>query len=128
MLTLAGSGSRTAKQHIFGVAGLRGQIPVVLEAGGVSLPLVTSYRHLGSQQCPNGALKPELRYRIAQARASFSEGRRKVYKVTSISVRRKAHILGATALAKLFHGAGSWGPLSKGETYEGRKQAKSQTP
>ena len=99
-----------------GVAGLRGQIPVVLEAGGVSLPLVASYRHLGTQQCPNGALKPELRYRIAQARASFSEGRRKVYKVTSISVRRKAHILGATALAKLFHGAGSWGPLSKGET------------
>ena len=116
VLTLAGAGSRTAKQHIFGWAGLRGQIPVVLEAGGVSLPLVASYRHLGSQQCPNGALKPELRYRIAQARASFSEGRRKVYKVTSISVRRKAHILGATALAKLFHGAGSWGPLSKGET------------
>ena len=115
VLTLAGAGSRAAKQQVFGLSGLRGQIPVILEAGGVSLPLVASYRHLGSQQCPAGRLGPELRYRIAQARASFSEGRRKVYKTTSITVRRKAHILAATALAKLFHGAGSWGPLTKGE-------------
>ncbi|CAE7809604.1 unnamed protein product [Symbiodinium sp. CCMP2592] len=30
-------------------------------------------------------------------------------------LHKHAHILAATVLAKLFHGAGSWGPLSKGE-------------
>eukprot|EP00439_Symbiodinium_sp_Y106_P074349 s1418_g14.t1 len=115
VLTLGGPGSRAANRHIFGLAGLGGRVPVVFEVGCVSLPLVAAYRHLGSQQSPRGNISAELRCRIAQARASFSEGRRKVYKATTISVRRKAHILGATVLAKLFHGAGSWGPLSKGE-------------
>ncbi|CAE7732831.1 unnamed protein product [Symbiodinium sp. CCMP2592] len=113
VLHLLGAGSRAAKRHIFGSSGLAGAVPVVFENGSVHLPLVSSYRHLGTQPSPGGGLCPELRYRIAQARASFAEGRRKVYKVSQISVRRKAHILCATVLAKLFHGAGSWGPLGK---------------
>ena len=115
VLSLQGPGSRSAQRHIFGTAGLRGSIPVLLEAGTVSLPLVPAYRHLGCQQSPGGRLLAELKYRISQARAAFAEGRRKVYKVATISVRRKAHILNATVIARLIHGAGSWGPLAKGE-------------
>ncbi|CAE7256044.1 Pol [Symbiodinium sp. CCMP2592] len=115
VLHLLGAGSRTAKRHIFGSSGLAGAVPVVFENGSVRLPLVHSYRHLGTQQSPGGGLSAEIRYRIAQARASFAEGRRKVYKVSQISARRKSHILCATVLAKLFHGAGSWGPLSQCE-------------
>ena len=115
ILTVQGVGSRAAKRHIFGIDGLHGQIPALLEAGHVSLPLVASYRHLGTQQAPGGRMQAEIRYRISQARAAFAEGRRKVHKVSTITVRRKAHILNSTVMAKLLHGAGSWGPLTKGE-------------
>ena len=88
VLSLQGPGSRSAQRHIFETAGLRGSIPVLLEAGTVSLPLVPAYRHLGCQQSPGGRLLAELKYRISQARAAFAEGRRKVYKVATISVAR----------------------------------------
>ena len=115
VLTLQGAGTRAAKRHVFGTAGLRGHVPVLLEAGSVLLPLVSAYRHLGCQQSPGGHLLAELRYRISQARAAFVEGRRKVYKASAITVRRKAIILNSTVMARLLHGSGSWGPLSRGE-------------
>ena len=115
VLTLQGAGTRTAKRHVFGTAGLRGHVPVLLEAGSVLLPLVSAYRHLGCQQSPGGHLLAELRYRISQARAAFVEGRRKVYKASASTVRRKAIILNSTVMARLLHGSSSWGPLSRGE-------------
>ena len=116
LLTLRGPGSRAARKAVFGIRGLNGQVPVLLESSpGAVLPLVTTYRHLGCQQCPAGSLKAEILFRAAQARATFSEARRKVYKNPSISVRRKGFILNATVIPKLTYGAGSWGPLSQGE-------------
>ena len=117
LLSLRGSGGRRARRAIFSRCGLNGQIPVLLEdQPGVCLPLVDSYRHLGCQQAPAGGLRLEIQYRVSQARATFSEGRRKVYKNPKISARRKGHILGSTVLPKLTYGAGAWGPLSAGET------------
>ncbi|CAE7441316.1 unnamed protein product [Symbiodinium sp. CCMP2592] len=82
---------------------------------GVLLPVVTSYRHLGSQQTPGGGLRAEIAYRISQARAASAEGRRKVYRNPAISLMRKAFILRSSVLPKLFFGAGSWGPVTKCE-------------
>ena len=116
LLTLRGLGSRKARQSIFGPQGLRGLIPVLLDAQpSVSLPLVGCYRHLGCQQGPAGNLKSEIQYRVAQARATFSEARRKVYKNPHVSTQRKGLILGATVIPKLVYGAGAWGPLTAGE-------------
>ena len=116
LLTLRGQGSRAARKAVFGVKGLNGKVPVLLESSpGKALPLVNVYRHLGCQQCPAGSLRAEILFRAAQARAAFSEARRKVYKNPSISVRRKGFILNATVIPKLTYGAGSWGPLSNGE-------------
>ncbi|CAE7496001.1 unnamed protein product [Symbiodinium sp. KB8] len=90
LLSLRGSGGRRARRAIFSRCGLNGQIPVLLEdQPGVCLPLVDSYRHLGCQQAPAGGLRLEIQYRVSQARATFSEGRRKVYKNPKISARRK---------------------------------------
>ncbi|CAE7415834.1 unnamed protein product [Symbiodinium sp. CCMP2592] len=116
VLALSGAGSRRAKQAVFSSSGLRGHIPVVCDSGpGVLLPVVTSYRHLGSQQTPGGGLRAEIAYRISQARAAFAEGRRKVYRNPAISLMRKAFILRSSVLPKLFFGAGSWGPVTQGE-------------
>ena len=116
LLTLRGAGSRKAKRFVFGPQGLRGSVPVLLDAPpSVSLPLVDCYRHLGCQQGPAGSLRSEIQYRIAQARATFSEARRKVYKNPRVTANRKGHILGATVIPKLVYGAGAWGPLTAGE-------------
>ena len=78
LLTVRGKDSRRTKQALFGPAGLRGHIPVLLEhPPSVNLPLVTTYRHLGSQQATAGGPRAEICYRISQARAAFAEGRRK---------------------------------------------------
>ncbi|OLP82019.1 hypothetical protein AK812_SmicGene37367 [Symbiodinium microadriaticum] len=117
LLTLRGAGSRKARQSVFGPRGLGGSVPVLLKfQNTVRLPLVNAYRHLGCQQAPAGSLKQEIQYRVSQARATFAEGRRKVYKNPKISVRRKGHILGSTVIPKLVYGAGAWGPLNSGET------------
>ena len=117
LLTLRGAGSRKARQSVFGPGGLGGSVPVLLEFQNTArLPLVDVYRHLGCQQAPAGSLKQEIQYRVSQARATFAEGRRKVYKNPKISVRRKGHILGSTVIPKLVYGAGAWGPLNSGET------------
>ena len=116
LLTLRGPGSRNARRDVFGQQGLRGLIPILLETGSsVTLPLVDSYKHLGCQQGPAGSLKSEIQYRVAQARATFSEGRRKVYKNPHISLKRKGFILGATVIPKLVYGSGAWGPLTAAE-------------
>ena len=116
LLTIRGRNSRRAKQEVFGPGGLKGSVPVLLEhPPSVSLPLVTSYRHLGSQQSVSGRLRPEIQYRISQAHAAFAEGRRKVYRNPAISIQRKAFLLGSLVLPRLVFGAGSWGPLLQGE-------------
>ena len=116
LLTLRGRGSRHIRRDVFGAHGLQGRIPVLRETQpGVVLPLVDIYRHLGCQQSPAGSLKAEILYRVSQARATFAEARRKVYKNPHISTRRKGFILGATVIPKLVYGAGAWGPLSTSE-------------
>ena len=114
VLAVRGEGSRRAKRDIFGPSGLRGSVPVLLESQGVRLLVVSSYKHLGTQQSPAGVLKAELVFRIQQVRATFAEGRRKVYRAAGISPKRpkrKAHILNAPSCRSFFmdqaHGARS---------------------
>ena len=81
IVTLCGRRSREAKHRLFGPAGLGGQLPILLEHLPVmSLPLPPKYKHLGVYQAPAGALRDEIRHRAAQARATFAEAKRKVYK------------------------------------------------
>ena len=105
----SGPGTRAAARELFGPDGHKGAVQALREdSPPIRVPLVGSYRHLGSLQTPKGALTQELRYRAAQAWAKFSEGRRKVYKAKGISVRRKAFLLRSSVLPKLSYGAGSW--------------------
>ena len=105
----SGPGTRAAARELFGPDGHKGAVQALREdSPPIRVPLVGSYRHLGSLQTPKGALTQELRYRAAQAWAKFSEGRRKVYKAKGISVRRKAFLLRSSVLPKLLYGAVSW--------------------
>ncbi|CAE7876527.1 unnamed protein product [Symbiodinium microadriaticum] len=108
-----GAGSRKAAQTLFGPNGHKGSIKALREhAQPISVPLVSCYRHLGVMQAPRGALVSEIKFRTAQAWAKFAEGRRKVFKATGVSVKRKAFILRSSVLPKLLYGSGSWPTLS----------------
>ncbi|CAE7291716.1 unnamed protein product [Symbiodinium sp. CCMP2456] len=112
----SGPGSRRLKQRLFGARRDGGTLPVLLEGEGAArIPLVATYRHLGSMQSPGGSLRAEIAYRAGQAYAAFAEGRRKVYRCRQVTVRRKAYILHAAVLPKLLYGCGSWPPLTAGE-------------
>ena len=114
IVTLCGRRSREAKHRLFGPAGLGGQLPILLEHLPVmSLPLPPKYKHLGVYQAPAGALIDEIRHRAAQAKATFAEARRKVYKSKVIALSRKATLLATTVLPKLLQGAGAWPPMTK---------------
>ena len=116
MAAPAGHGSRAVKQHLFGAAGCAGELPFLLEgARAVRVPLIPSYKYLGSMQMPRGGMKAEIAYRAAQAFAAFAQGRRKVFRVPQISVARKAFTLRASVLPKLLFGVGSWAPLTGAE-------------
>ena len=113
MASVRGPGAR---RTLFAGDQCAGQVPILREnCVGDKSPLVAAYRHLGVMQAPFGALGPELRHRIAQAHGAFQEGRRKIYKNRSITVRRKAFLLNATVLSKLLQGAGAWPPLNQKE-------------
>ena len=112
--TVRGAGSREVKQSLFPHDQAAGSIPLLREhAERAAVPLVASYRHLGTMQAPGGDIGPEIRYRVSQAHGALQEGRRKLYRSRRICVRRMAHLLNATVLAKLTHGAGAWPPLGK---------------
>ncbi|CAE7729788.1 unnamed protein product, partial [Symbiodinium necroappetens] len=70
---------------------------------------------IGVKHSCRGGMCAELRYRAAQARTAFQEGRRKVYRVLRIPLKRRAFILTSTVLPKLLFGAGSWPPLNQKE-------------
>ena len=112
----AGAGSKQSRRLLYGAQGMKGTLTAMRENDvPVALPLVSEYRHLGVQISVQGKMGPEIAYRISQSRAAFQEGRRKVFKATSIPVARKAYLLRAYVLPKLLFGSGSWPPLSKAE-------------
>ena len=114
VVTIRGAGSRAVRRMLSAHDGCAGSVSLFREHGErVQLPLVASYRHLGTMQAPAGAMGPELKYRVSQAHGQ--EGRRKLYRSRSVCVKRKALLLNAMVFAKLLHGAGTWPPLQKQE-------------
>ena len=112
----AGQGAREARRQLFGVRGLKGTVTALREhSAPAKIPLVTDYKHLGSQIAVQGGMRAEIAYRVSQARAAYQESRRKVYKARGIPVARKAYILRSMTLPKLLYGCGSWPPLSDKE-------------
>ena len=113
VVTLFGRRSRGIKQRLYGNAGLKGKIPILLEhLPTLLLPLPAKYKHLGVFQAPAGCVRDEIKHRVAHARSAFAEARRKVYKSRAIALKRKATLLSSTVLSRLLQGAGAWPPLT----------------
>ena len=107
LAAVRGAGSRAVKAELFGQRNGNGLLTARREFGAaVTIPLVSTYKHLGAQQL-EGSLSSEVRYRVGQAKAAFHEGRRKIY---------LAHILNALValvISRLTQGAGSWPELPR---------------
>ena len=100
-------GSQAIRRDLFGPESGRGEVSVLREhTGHAKLPLVAAFKHLGTHQMPEGSLALEVRFRAAQARAAYHEGRRKI-------VARKGHILRSLVLSRLTQRAGAWPPMPR---------------
>ena len=109
-----GAGARSARQDLYCTK--RGALPVLREnSGGVSLPLVHQYKHLGSLLPHNGSMSAEIRRRLSLARAAFKEGKRAVFACRAVPVARRASLFQGRVLSVLFFGAGGWPSLGEGE-------------
>ena len=118
VVSLRGPGSRAIRKGIFGRRDSRGECALhVLRQScqATRLPLVDSYRHLGTVQSFDGSLAREIKQRIGQAWGAFREGRRLVYKNKLIHPHRRCDMLSSLVVSRLLVGAGAWPPLRVGE-------------
>ena len=100
-------GPVNSDMHFSGLKRGGGELRVFLEGeGAATVPLVSSYKHLGAMQGPKGGLRAEIAYRTGQAAAAYNEGRRKVYRSRAIPPQRKAFILRTAVIPKLTFGCG----------------------
>ena len=108
-----GRGSRIAKDTVFHRG--KGKIPVLLEHGGcVQVDVVPSYKHLGSVLTYNGSMLPEIRGRVARAKAAFGEGRKKIFACPCIALHKRVQLCKLHVFSALLAGAGAWPSLCQG--------------
>ncbi|CAE7176445.1 unnamed protein product, partial [Symbiodinium necroappetens] len=109
---LMGDGSRAAKRALFQGTGT---LPVLRETEmAATLPLVTSYKHLGVLVGSSFLL--ELRARCASAWAAFRQGKLRAYRCRRIAVARRGTLLSTMVMPRLLFGAGAWPSLNRGES------------
>ena len=114
VVTVRSAGSIAVRRDLFGPEGGRREVAVFREhTCRAKLPEVAVHKHLGTQQMFEGSLAQEARFRVAQARTAYHEGRRKIFNNQRISLERKCHILRSLVLSRLTQGAGAWPPMPK---------------
>ena len=72
------------------------------------------YKHLGSIISFSGTMLPEIQARVSRARASFGEGRKKVFACPHIALGKRVVLFQQHVLAAMLAGAGAWPLLCKG--------------
>ena len=113
IVAVRGAGSRAARRSLFSG---KPELTVLREEhGAATLPLVTTYRHLGVKITSAAGMMVELRHRAAHAWAAYQQGRTKVFRCKKIALAKRGSLLATHVLTKLLFAAGSWPVLSKGE-------------
>ncbi|CAE7602754.1 unnamed protein product [Symbiodinium sp. CCMP2592] len=112
ILVPRGKGSKAARDCIFGKG--KGKLTVLRENDKpIMLDAVPFYRHLGSTIAHSGSLVSEVRHRLALARATFGEGRRKVFVCPQIALSRRVQLFRSHVLSALMAGSGAWPMLQQ---------------
>ena len=111
VVSLRGKGSRGIRASIFASE------PPTVEVNARLWPdarvqLVPVYRHLGGLIHHGAQLKHELRHRKALAWSAFNKRRKKIFGSPTVVWSDKTILFESLVVSVLFHGAGTWGPLS----------------
>eukprot|EP00435_Cladocopium_sp_Y103_P006178 s5056_g2.t1 len=107
LLSLRGRHSRQAKLDLFG-PDTPGTIPVITEHQVLQLPLTQQYLHLGGLLHHQPDQRGEVRRRLAQAHAAFTQHRRLLYHNAQIPFSKRRELFQVLVLTKLMYGAESW--------------------
>ena len=112
-----GPGARAARSDLFGSK--KGMLPTLREnQGGVQLPLIHQYSHLGGLLTHTGGLQGEIRKRLNLARAVFKEAKRAVFGRRAVPLCRRVSLFQSRVLSVLFYASGGWPTLQVGEAKE----------
>ena len=107
-----GAGSKAARARTFGQ--LKGKLLVLREnSKPVTLDAVPQYRHLGTLLTHTGSLLPEVRSRLALARVTLGEGRRKVFCCAQVLLERRVTLFQAHVMSAFLAGSGAWPQLGR---------------
>ena len=107
-----GVGARLARDQVFGQG--KGRLHVLRENNlPILLDAVPQYRHLGTLLTHTGSLLPEVRSRLAVARATLGEGRRKVFCCAQVVLARRVTLFQVHVMSALLSGVGAWPELGK---------------
>ena len=113
LLCPAGPGARQVRRSLFGGDACARILHE--HTGGVCLPFVDRYRHLGVIQTHGTGILAELKQRCGSAWGCFRDCRKQVFRSPRLSIERKAAVFHSLIMPRLLYGAGSWPVLSKGE-------------
>ena len=86
--------------------------PTVKVADGVSLTLISTYRHLGTQASHGARRGPELAARRSAAKAAYQATRKKIPSQRRLSKKARVAVARAVVSSRLLYGAGTWHSLS----------------
>ncbi|CAE7947003.1 unnamed protein product, partial [Symbiodinium sp. KB8] len=112
LLLHRGAGSRAARARTFGQ--LKGKLLVLREnSKPVALDAVPQYRHLGTLLTHTGSLLPEVRSRLALARVTLGEGRRKVFCCAQVMLARRVMLFQVHVMSAFLAGSGAWPQLGQ---------------
>ena len=112
-----GPGARCARLDLFSAK--KGLLPTLRETqGGVQLPLIHQYSHLGRLLTHTGGVQGEIRKRLNLARAVFKEAKRVVFGRRAVPLCRRVSLFQSRVLSVLFYASGGWPTLQAGEAKE----------
>ncbi|CAE7799249.1 unnamed protein product, partial [Symbiodinium sp. CCMP2456] len=107
MLCPTGVGAKRVRDQVY--TRRRGCLTVLRDtATPVTLEAVATYRHLGATICFSGLMLPEIRGKLALARAAFKEGQAKVFCARPISLPKRVTLFRTHVLSVLLTGSGAW--------------------
>eukprot|EP00435_Cladocopium_sp_Y103_P017883 s2571_g4.t1 len=107
LLSLRGRHSRQAKLNLFG-PDAPDSLPVITEHQVLQVPLTRTYIHLGGLLHHQPDQREEVRRRLAQAHAAFTQHRRLLYHNAQIPFAKRRELFQVLVITKLMYGAESW--------------------
>ena len=112
LFSFRGKGTRALRQKYFGPHS-SGQLHVLTESGAQYISVVGQYQHLGGLVHHSGETRQEMRKKVAQGHAAFTQHRRELYQNGRLSLDKRSELFQTMVASKVLYGTESWTLMDK---------------